>query len=74
MSDVSVWQAIFFQLTDSQRTNKEGDLITQLLTGYKPDIKPTIDAETSINVSFRFILYRIEGLVSRGGKGNCNGG
>ena len=45
-------------------TNQEGVLMTELLDGYKPDIKPARNANTPINITFNFELYRIEGLVS----------
>ena len=38
--------------------------MTELLDGYKPDIKPARNANTPINITFNFELYRIEGLVS----------
>ena len=37
--------------------------MTELLDGYKPDIKPARNANTPINITFHFELHRIEGLV-----------
>ena len=51
--------------TDVARTNKEGVLMRELLTGYERDIKPTMDATSPIFVTFDFYLHRIEGLVSK---------
>ena len=55
---------MIFIASETNRTNYEGILKTELFNGYDPDVKPTRHAWDPIDVSLTLYLYQIENLVS----------
>ena len=55
---------LFFIVSETNRTNYEGILKTELFNGYDPDVKPTRHAWDPIDVSLTLYLYQVENLVS----------